>query len=470
MISIEMQKQSQESLDIEEQSFLASNDDIEEQSLLATQEEQEEPQTFRGRVLERKFILIVAIFTLTSITAVILLYKELSINTQPLLVLISLDGARPEYFQRNITPNISKFISKGVYSEMQPVFPSITFPNHYTLVTGHYPATHGIVANHFYDPILNDTFLYVDSNKNKESKWWKSEPIWTTYIKQGYRAATCFWPGSEAKHNGVLPTYYKPFNNTTPIQEKIQWVKEWIELDQNLKPGLITLYIPDIDHAGHQFGPNSEKLESVIKNVDSQLGILYKTIQNSHSNFNMIIVSDHGMAESSNVVYYLDDYNPLDSIDIIQNGPLTFIDPKDFLDLEIVYQNFKIKAKGEFDVWKHEEVPEEYHYLLYGGNGGLPVVNTSRIGRIVLLARNGAHFMTRSSVFRVEGDHGYYPTMKDMHSIFIGLGPDFQEGKTLDVFKNLEVYNLLGHLLGIRVKDNNGTASFFNDFRLNYLK
>ena len=179
-------------------------------------------------------------------------------QTGRLTLLISLDGFRPEYLSRGLTPHLSSLAASGVAAEyMIPVFPAITFPNHYSVVTGLYPQSHGIVGNVFYDSTINDTFIYTSSLKNGQSQWWKGEPLWITAIQQGKRAATCMWPGSEAEIKGVRPTHWLKYTHSMTLDQKIDQVLDWADLDQDERVDLMTLYIPDIDMAGHQGGVGS---------------------------------------------------------------------------------------------------------------------------------------------------------------------------------------------------------------------
>jgi predicted AlkP superfamily pyrophosphatase or phosphodiesterase len=212
----------------------------------------------------------------------------------PILILISLDGTRPEYLRRGITPNLQKLASNGIVHDMVPSFPSITFPNHYTLVTGIYPETHGIVGNTFFDPIINDTFSYTSPLNNGESRWWSAaEPIWITARKQGLISATCFWPGSEAEHDGLRPNFWRKFQYVS-VEEELEWVKEWIEQPNHLAPDLVTLYIPHIDAAGHTYGPDSSQLNESLIEVDTKIGNLieFLTVKKMYEKTNIVIVSD----------------------------------------------------------------------------------------------------------------------------------------------------------------------------------
>ena len=224
----------------------------------------------------------------------------------PKLILISLDGTRPEYLDRGLTPNLSKLASGGVFHRIVPSFPSVTFPNHYSLVTGLYPESHGIVGNSFYDPSLNETFHYSSPVNNGESKWWsQAEPIWITARRQGLISATCFWPGSEAEHGGLRPNYWKQFQ-FVGIEQELQWILEWIDQPAQLAPDIVTLYIPHIDAAGHSFGPDSKEVNDTLVMVDSRIGDLVSALQsrNLYEATNFIVVSDRMLQVLINIDFY----------------------------------------------------------------------------------------------------------------------------------------------------------------------
>jgi predicted AlkP superfamily pyrophosphatase or phosphodiesterase len=215
----------------------------------------------------------------------------------PTVILVSLDGFRTEYLSRGFTPVLTSLASKGISAKyMRPVFPSLTFPNHYTIVTGLYPESHGIVANIFHDPKLNDTFVYIDSVKNAESKWWGGEPLWVTARKQGLISATMMWPGSEAAIQNVRPNYYVKYNGSMSLEERIDGVLGWLDLRKSRRPNFITLYASDVDSKGHTDGPYSKAVNTSLSLVDSMIGRLISGLESRgiQDAVDLIIVSDHG--------------------------------------------------------------------------------------------------------------------------------------------------------------------------------
>lgn len=231
---------------------------------------------------------------------------------------------------------------------MYSSFPSITFPNHYTIVTGLYPETHGIVGNVFYDPIINDTFDYTSPDNNKQSFsfllikigfWWDlAEPLWISVVKQGFKSATYYWPGSESENHGYRPSFYQKFNFSTTIDQKIDETFDWLDLPPSQRPIFIALYLPEIDSAGkyyitkgHEFGPDSRELNTALEKIDAAISKLVNGLKfrDLHRDVNIVIVSDHGMTQTfADKVIFLSDYIDPSSVDLIFNGPLLTVYPK----------------------------------------------------------------------------------------------------------------------------------------------
>ena len=122
-------------------------------------------------------------------------------NIKPLTILLSIDGFKPEYLKRNISPNLNMLAKNGALaSHLISTFPSVTFPNHYSMVTGLYPDQHGIVNNTMVDPLIPETFTLSARKAIANSEWWnEAVPIWVSLEEQGGIASTLFWPGTETK-------------------------------------------------------------------------------------------------------------------------------------------------------------------------------------------------------------------------------------------------------------------------------
>ncbi|KAJ3029283.1 UNVERIFIED_CONTAM: hypothetical protein HDU68_012600 [Siphonaria sp. JEL0065] len=359
---------------------------------------------------------------------------------QPIIILVSLDGLREDYLSRGLTPNLAALAASGISASfLVPSFPSLTFPNHYSIVTGLYPESHGIVANVFYDSVLNDTFVYVDSKKNQDAKWWGGEPLWVTSVKNGLKSATMMWPGSEAPIHGTRPTYYQPYNGSLSNSDRVNQVISWLSLPLDSRPAFLTLYISDIDTAGHKYGPTSPQVNAALKSVDKNIGALVEGVLKAQnvdslqaSKVNIIVVSDHGMAPGNTVenFIYLDDILDPSTFSII-NNVVCFIYPKDpKYTASILSTLKKASAKStHWQVWARNEIPPAFHFSTH---------SSSRIGPIVALPNQGYALALRSQIsaklnssqpVTLGGMHGYNNSNVDMRAIFVAAGPAFKSSE-----------------------------------------
>ncbi|KAI9004721.1 alkaline-phosphatase-like protein [Gaertneriomyces semiglobifer] len=386
-------------------------------------------------------------------------------ETERTLLLISLDGFRAEYLDRGLTPTLREIARSGLRADsLKPAFPSITFPNHYSIVTGLYPEAHGIVANVFFDSATNDTFVYANPESNKDAKWWGGEPIWVTAEKQGVRAATCMWPGSEAPIKDTRPSYSLPYNHSLSIFDKADHLLQWLDKPAAERPTLLTLYVSEVDSAGHNFGTHSKELNASLTFVDKGIRHLLEGLDGRGltSHVNIMITSDHGMMDSSNDrLIFLDDYIDLNHVALIENRPLLGLYAASGNDIGSVHQKLKeaSETSGMFKVWSQQTLPEEYHYR-----------HASRVPTLIALPNPGWAFAVRatydmSTPYEPIGMHGYDPEHIDMHGIFIANGPVFRAEKEIQAPVNVELYNVMCEVLRISCAPNNGSVDWLEDFK-----
>ena len=372
-------------------------------------------------------------------------------STHQKVLLVSFDGFMNEYIDRNPTPNFDRMIATGTKAEhLIPVFPTKTFPNHYSQVTGLLVENHGIISNSFPDDSLGGRFSYgpPDGSPNDE-RWWGGEPIWTTAEKQGKTAATMFWPGSEASINGVQPTKWKPYDgsvgNTSRIDSVISWLDPLGEIDADLS----TLYFSHVDSRGHSYGPNSPEVDRAVVNADSLLGYLWEKVDEAglRDQLNVIVVSDHGMAElSEEKVIFLDNLIDLDRVEMIDWSPVAMLRPDEGMRDEI-YQALK-QNEENYRVFLKEELPSEYGFT-----------DHYRIPDIIMIA--DVSYSISSREFFDErgipaGMHGYDHQAPEMATIFIASGPAFNAGDIVPAFSSLHLYELMAHLLDLEPAENDG--------------
>ncbi|HYF38732.1 MAG TPA: ectonucleotide pyrophosphatase/phosphodiesterase [Gemmatimonadales bacterium] len=370
------------------------------------------------------------------------------------VILVGLDGFHPSYLDRAPSQHLRRLAQGGVRAKwMIPVFPTLTFPNFYSMVTGLYPEHHGIVSNTMKDPVLG-RFALRDTAAVRDPRWWGGEPIWATVVKQGKRAATYFWPGSEAPIGGVWPSYYQLFDSRIPNADRVRQVLAWLSLPADSAPSLITLYLGDVDDAGHEFGPKSSETDSAIGRVDRAVGQLLRGLEQRglEQRVNIVVVSDHGMAEmKADQVIYLDDYVDSAAVDIIDLGPVISLSPRAGEDGE-VFRKLQ-KAHPRLRVYRKAEIPARYHYRAH-----------IRIPAIVGVADEGWTVTTRARAFRSgsrlpRGHHGYPPDVPSMRAVFLARGPAFAKGTVVEPFENIQVYSLLAHILGLQPAPNNGSLN-----------
>jgi predicted AlkP superfamily pyrophosphatase or phosphodiesterase len=373
----------------------------------------------------------------------------------PIVVLVSIDGWRYDYFDRFQPPALSRLAGRGVRAEgLIPQFPSKTFPNHYTLVTGLRLANHGIVSNNMVSPDLPGRFAMSNREVISDPRWWGGEPIWNTAERQGRVAAALFWPGSEAPINGRRPTFWMKYDDDLPHRARVAQILEWLSLPEGRRPSFLTLYYSDVDNAGHRFGPDSGEVHEAALRVDLSLGELVAGVEamGLSDRVNYVVVSDHGMAAlSPDRVIVLDDYINVEDADIIDWSPVLGLSPKDG-DVERLYRALKDKDKA-LAVYRRSEIPSVY---------GL--ANHPRVAPIVGIADEGWTIASRGEVAKWAepkgrapgGNHGYDARAKSMQGLFIASGPRVRSGLVVKPFENIHVYDLMCALLAIVPARNDG--------------
>jgi len=394
----------------------------------------------------------------------------------PTTVLISLDGFRADFLRRGLTPTLNSLIDEGVSPRyMLPSFPSVTFPNHFTLVTGLYPESHGVVGNTFWDPEMEEEFFYTDPARSMQPKWWQAEPIWNTAEKAGIRSAIHMWPGSEALIGGITPSFLDKYNATEVLSRKVDRILQLLDMPgpsdprstplEDQRPQFIAAYVPVVDADGHKYGPNSTEIRTTIKRVDDMLQDLFAGLgqRNLTEVVNVVIVSDHGMAGTSvHRMIQLDDLIDLNLVEHIDGWPLCGLRPKNAINLRGLYDRLTVESANDpnFEVYLREEnMPERYHFS-----------KNSRIAPLWIIPKTGWAILKKKDfdieqakktgeVYHPRGLHGYDHEHPLMRAIFVARGPAFphKPNSRVDVFQNIEVYNIICDSLHIPPQPNNGT-------------
>lgn len=361
----------------------------------------------------------------------------------PYVVLVSLDGFRYDYPQRHGAQQLIEMAKNGVAAKsLIPIFPSKTFPNHYSIVTGLYADEHGMVSNEFHDPAINKDFS-LGGNNAMESQWWEQgEPLWVTAGKSGYLTASFFWVGSEALIKNRYPNWYVKYDQNVAHEDRINIVLSWLRLPENERPHFITLYFSDVDSAGHSFGPEAPEVGQAVQVIDRDLALLRQGLADLKLPVNLVVVSDHGMEKLDSAKQVFID-TLIDTSPFIVNGSGTMMKfylkpglPATKIDEAVAELK---KHGGPLRVWKRSEMTK-LHYSKNERSGDF-IVEMDAPYLAVLKSKGG----------KVSGgNHGWDPQkFTNMHGIFYAEGPAFKKGYELPSFENVNIYPLLAHILGI---------------------
>jgi predicted AlkP superfamily pyrophosphatase or phosphodiesterase len=369
-------------------------------------------------------------------------------DNQAYVVLVSFDGFRHDYAEKYDLPNFKSFIKKGASADaLIPAFPSKTFPNHYTLVTGLYPGSHGLVDNSFFDETMKARYTMSNRSLVENPLFYGGTPLWQLAQQQGLRAASCFWVGSEVPVMGEYPTYYYKYDHDYPNKRRIDRTIAWLRLPETERPQFISLYFSMVDTEGHNSGPNSEKLKLTVQQADALLEYLMTELSKIELPVNVILVSDHGMMElrreEKTWITLSKLFNTSDStVEVVNNGThahlYTSRPDSLYTALKQQEENFKVYQKGK--------LPKQWHY------------HHQRVGDLLILANPGYQLQITGQSFgraqqspSVFGVHGFDPyTVKDMHGIFYAQGPNIKSGQRIPAFDNVHVYPLIAKILGIQ--------------------
>uniref|UniRef100_UPI003AAC8A05 ectonucleotide pyrophosphatase/phosphodiesterase family member 1 n=1 Tax=Centroberyx gerrardi TaxID=166262 RepID=UPI003AAC8A05 len=385
--------------------------------------------------------------------------------SKPPLILVSMDGFRAGYLEAygSRLPVLKKLCSCGTTTPyMRPSYPTKTFPNHYTIVTGLYPESHGIVDNKMYD-VTRDASFSLKTAEKFNPAWYQGEPVWLTAMRHNLTTGTFFWPGSDVAISGKFPNLYKQYDKSVLFETRVLTVFEWLSLPEGERPDFYTLYLDEPDSSGHRYGPTSSQVIEALLKVDKIMGMLMDGLKrrNLHRCVNMIVLSDHGMddASCSKAAYVSSYQDNTDDFTVIQ-GPAARIRPKrlpeDFFsfDYEGLVKNLSCRIPDQpMRPYLKENLPKRMHFA-----------NNVRIerGHLYMKPAWQAALQPKEVKYCSGGFHGSDNLFKNMQTIFIGYGPGLQQNTVVPPFENIEVYNLMCDLLGIPPAPNNGTHGSLN--------
>lgn len=369
------------------------------------------------------------------------------------VLLISIDGLPADLLGTGAMPTLDAIAADGVRAAwMTPSYPTLTFPNHYTLVTGLRPDHHGIVHNNMTDATLGRYVSKEDSAK--DGRWWGGEPIWATLQKQGGIAATMFWPGSEARIAGEEPRYRRAFDMRVPPEERADQILAWLDLPPKRRPQLLTLYFEQYDVASHLDGARSERAMSALRRIDDAIARVRDGLRARGllTRSDLVVVSDHGMADvPRDQRVWLEDVLDPALYETEWWGTMLSLRPNPG-QRDTVERVF-LGAHPHFDCWTRETLPAAWRY---GTN--------PRIPPIVCQVHTGWRVQSRRHYVYdqpVKGEHGFAMEDPTMRAVFIAAGPGFCRGAQLPAFDNVDLYPLLARLLRVTPAPNDGTDATF---------
>lgn len=362
---------------------------------------------------------------------------------KPYVIFISADGFRHDLADKYHATHLMALREAGVKAKtMIPSYPSVTFPNHYSLATGLYPSHQGLVDNTFFDRKKGKSYAVGNRSAVEDSSWYGGTPIWVLAEQQKMLSASFFWVGSEAAIDGVRPTYYYIFNDKYPMDQRLERVRNWLTLPEDQRPHLILFYMSQVDHAEHLFGPESRETEEAVHLVDEVMGKMTRMVDSLNLPVNFVFVSDHGMAQVDtlhgiSLPAGIDTSKFILSIDATQ---LHFY-AKDKKDIVPAYTALKKGASADYDVYLPATMPARWHYGARDDRYG-------RIGDIVLVAHAPKVFNLNGRRIS-SGMHGYDNALPEMGATFYAWGPAFKRGLTIPAFENVHVYPMIAGILGL---------------------
>lgn len=371
-----------------------------------------------------------------------------------LVILVSIDGFRNDYLARGLTPNLLALAQQGtVAKKLEPVFPTITFPNHFALITGRYPDHNGIVNNTMYDPSRTDqVFRLSDRHAIENPLWWdEGTPLWVTLNKQGKRSSTLFWVGSEAPIQGIQPNDWLSYDHGLSSLDRTKQLLRWLNRADQDRADFATLYFSEVDSKGHEFGPDSPEVNASLVSADQAIGELVQGLRalGLLEKTTLVVTSDHGMAQiAPDRAVDLSTYaKELDSVRIQWTGPLAGFDSNP-TDKPILLS--RLKQNTNMDCWAKEDIPAKYHFGTH-----------RRVPQVVCLAKAGWSTIARAGQKVIPGQHGHDPSDPAMQGLFIIQGPQIKTAQ-LETVRNIDIYNFLVRLLKVVGEKNDGQDTLYD--------
>ncbi len=363
---------------------------------------------------------------------------------KPYVVLVSFDGFRWDYQDRYSTPSMDRLAAAGVRAEaLVPVFPTKTFPNHYSVATGQYPGRHGIVGNRFLDPEHGEWYSFRDRSTVEDGRWYGGEPIWVTAETQGMVSAAFFFVGTEASIQGVAPSHWNVFTPDITFEERVGRVLSWLAEPPETRPHLLTLYFEEPDLTAHRDGPDSPMVSEAVARVDAALGRLLDGIDRlpHRDQVYVVLVSGHGLGQVGDEAFVLDQAVGLEGVDVVGGGEVVFLHVREGGEARI-----QALAQEIREAWPNGAV-----HLRSQAPASWRIEDNPRFGDLILLAEYPSRIVFSDWVGRPvnPGSHGWGPEVPEMYGIFLASGPGLPAGERIGRVSPVDVYPLLVKALGL---------------------
>jgi predicted AlkP superfamily pyrophosphatase or phosphodiesterase len=365
---------------------------------------------------------------------------------KPYVILISADGFRYDLADKYNAVNLKKLRAKGVAAKaLIPSYPSLTFPNHYTIVTGLYPSHHGLVDNTFYDKKRNETYRLGSPQAVRDGSWYGGTPLWVLAENQQMITASFYWVGSEAAIQDVRPTYWYKYNEQIDMDTRIQVVRNWLTLPENKRPHLITFYLPEVDHEAHDYGIDSKQTGEAVHVIDAAIAKMVRMTDSLKLPVNYIFLSDHGMI-NIDTLHTLPRPAAIDTTKFVlpSGSVLAHVYANDPNDVMPAYSALKQDTQY-YNVYLNTEIPARWHY-------GAKDDRYNRIGDMLLVPKPPKVFSFQGRRVKL-GQHGFDNAIPDMHATFYAWGPAFKKRRQIPAFENIHVYPLIAKILGLTITD-----------------
>lgn len=375
-------------------------------------------------------------------------HNNIEAQSKPYVIMISTDGFRYDYAEKYNAQNLLRLSNSGIKAKaMIPSYPSITFPNHWSLITGLYPSHHGLIDNFFYDYKRKESYALSNKKNAEDGSWYGGTPLWGLAEKQGLVTASLMWVGSASDAGGLRPSYYYPYHEKFTPSEKVEKVVNWLKLPEDTRPHFISLYFPEVDGSGHHYGPDTKETETVVHLIDQAIGDLVQKVNAlGLKDVNFVFVSDHGMIK-------VDGGTPLEipsvlldknRFDFYNSQTLLRVYVKNPDEVKAVYKELKADKTEDYEVYLDKKLPKYLHFATRDDR-------YNRIGQILLIPKAPKIFLEKGKKTSV-GKHGYDPRIvPEMKATFYAWGPEFKNNMVIDEFANVNVYPLVAEVLGLKI-------------------